>query len=160
MKWSNRIHIVQRLTKQSLVLQLLIVLPSYAQQSPAPKTQHLPVTNVAADAGEVYTFVEHMPELPSGGGTAAIVTEIQKLIRYPALDLAEQMRYSGIKYTFVVDSVGTIRQAAMVVSSDNPAVDKAILTAVRSLPRLRPGMQDGRLVQVRFTFNISCIKLQ
>lgn len=106
---------------------------------------------------KVYTYVEQMPQLPGGGGTQAIVNEIQKRTRYPVIDTSKQMRYSGIKYTFIVDSAGKVRDVAMVVSSDNLAVDQAILDAVRSLPKFGPGSQNGRAVPVRFTLNIGCI---
>jgi len=101
--------------------------------------------------------VEQMPELPGGGGTRAIINEIQKRTRYPVIDTSKQMRYSGIKYTFVVDTTGKVRNVAMVTSSDNLAVDQAILDAVRSLPQFSPGKQNGHLVPVRFTFTIGCI---
>jgi protein TonB len=105
----------------------------------------------------VYTYVEQMPQLPGGGGQQAIVNEIQKRTRFPGIDTSKPMRYSGIKYTFVVDTAGNVCDVAMVVSSDNLAVDQAILDAVRSLPKLSPGRQDGCSVPVRFTFNIGCI---
>jgi protein TonB len=110
-----------------------------------------------APAEKVYTYVEQMPQLPGGGGQQRIVNEILKRMRYPAIDTSKQMRYSGIKYTFVVDTTGKVRDVAMVVSSENPPVDRAILDAVRSLPKFIPGKQDGHLVPVSFTFTIGCI---
>lgn len=110
-----------------------------------------------APAQKVYTYVEQMPQLPGGGGQQRIVNEILKRMRYPAIDTSKQMRYSGIKYTFVVDTTGKVRNVAMVTSSDNLAVDQAILDAVHSLPKFSPGKQDGHLVPVRFTFTIGCI---
>lgn len=109
---------------------------------------------------QVYTYVEQMPQLPGGGGTAAIAAEVQKRVHFSAIDTSKEVRYSGIKYTFVVDSTGVVRHAAMVVSSDNLAVDNAILEAVRSLPRFHPGSQAGRPVSVRFTMRIGCILVQ
>jgi len=123
------------------------------QEAPAP-----PVAARQKLAPEkVYTYVEQMPQLPGDGGQQAIVNEIQKRTRFPSIDTSKQMRYSGIQYTFVVDSTGKVCDAAMVVSSDNLAVDQAILDAVRSLPKFSPGKQDGRIVPVRFIFNIGCI---
>ena len=133
---------------------LTAVLSACAQQeAPAPPA----VTTQKATPEKVYTYVEQMPQLPGGGGQQAIVNEIMKRTRYPVIDTSKQMRYSGIKYTFVVDSTGKIRDVAMVVSSDNLAVDQAILDAVRSLPKFSPGRQDGHIVPVSFTFNIGCI---
>ena len=40
-----------------------------------------------AKADSVYTEVEQMPELPGGGGRAAIVATIQRAGRYPAVAL-------------------------------------------------------------------------
>lgn len=106
---------------------------------------------------KVYTYVQQMPQLPGGGGQQAIISEIQKRIRYPVIDTSKQMRYSGIKYTFMVDTAGKIRDVAMVASSNNPAVDQAIVNAVHSLPNLSPGRQEGQAVPVRFTVAIGCI---
>jgi protein TonB len=142
------------MNRLALILLLSVTLSACAQQeAPAP-----PVVAKPEPAPEkVYTYVEQMPQLPGGGGQQAIVNEIQKRTRYPVIDTSKQMRYSGIKYTFVVDSAGKVRDAAMVTSSENPAVDQAILNAVHSLPKFSPGRQDGRPVSVRFTFNIACI---
>lgn len=138
----------------TITWQLTVVLSACAQQeAPAP-----PVIAKQKTAPEkVYTYVEQMPQLPGGGGTQAIVNEIQKRTRYPVIDTSKQMRYSGIKYTFIVDSAGKLRDVVMVVSSENLTVDQAILNAVRSLPKLSPGRQNGRAVPVRFTLNIGCI---
>lgn len=106
---------------------------------------------------QMYTYVEQMPQLPGGGGIPAIVSEIQKRTRYPVINASTPMRYSGIKYTFIVDTTGKVRDAARVESSDNPAVDQAIIDAVHSLPKLSPGRQAGQTVPVRFTLASSCI---
>jgi protein TonB len=143
---------MNRLTTISLLLNASLSTCTQ-QEAPAPPV----VTKQKPAAEKVYTYVEQMPELPSGGGTQAIINEIQKRTRYPIIDTSKQMRYSGIKYTFVVDTTGKVRGAAMVASSDNAAVDQAILDAVRSLPKFSPGRQAGRLVPVRFTIPISCI---
>lgn len=143
---------MNRLTATAWLLSLAL---SACAQQEAPKP---PVAGTPKPAPEkVYTFVEQMPQLPGGGGQQAIINEIQKRIRYPAIDTSKQMRYSGIKYTFVVDKTGKVRDVAMVASSDNPAVDQAIVDAVRSLPKLTPGKQEGKEVPVRFTINIACI---
>jgi protein TonB len=138
----------------AIVWLLTAALSACAQQeAPAPPVaaQQKPVPE------KVYTYVEQMPELPGGGGQQAIINEIQKRTRYPVIDTSKQMRYSGIKYTFTVDSTGKVRDIAMIASSDNLAVDQAILDAVRSLPKFSPGRQDGRPVSVSFTINIACI---
>lgn len=38
---------------------------------------------------KLYTYVEQMPQLSSGGGNAAIVAAIQSKLKYPALAAAD-----------------------------------------------------------------------
>ena len=143
---------MKRLTATTWLLALALSACAQQESSEPPAMgRHKPASE------QVYTYVEQMPQLPGGGGMAAIASEVQKRTHYPVIDASTPMRYSGIKYTFVVDTTGKVRDAAMVESSDNLAVDQAIIDAVHSLPKLSPGRQAGQTVPVRFTLTSSCI---
>jgi protein TonB len=109
---------------------------------------------------QVYAYVEQMPELPGGGGHAAVVAEVMKRMHLSSVVDDGNTRYSGIRFAFIVNPDGTTRDVVMMTSSNNRAIDQAILAAVHQLPKFKPGKQDGQSVPVRLTLTISCIKLQ
>ncbi|MFC6222228.1 TonB family protein [Hymenobacter artigasi] len=97
----------------------------------------------------VYDMVDQMPELPGGGGPAAIVTNIQQHLVYPKVPTAE--RHTGRVFaSFVVTDKGEV-QAAKVIKGLSPAYDEAVIAAIRQLPNFVPGMKDGKAVNVSFT---------
>ncbi|GAB3860954.1 hypothetical protein GCM10028822_39690 [Hymenobacter terrigena] len=100
-------------------------------------------------APAVYTYVEQMPELVSGGGNQAIIEFIQKHVAYPKVTAAEQ-REGRVFVSFIVDNQGVV-QAPAIVKGLGPAYDEAVLAAVRQLPRFAAGKQDGKSVAVTFT---------
>jgi len=122
----------------------------------------VPIQLVLAQSkpAQVYTYVEQMPELPVGGGHAALVGEVMRRMHLPSIADDGNTRYSGIRFAFIVNPDGTIRDVTMVTSSNNRAIDQAILTSVQQLPKLKPGKQDGQPVPVRLVLAISCIKPQ
>ena len=130
---------------------------STTQNSVAPPP---PPTIVPTDSRQVppppppavYTYVEHMPELMSGGGNGAIVAFIQQHLVYPKVAAADQ-RTGRVFVSFIVDNQGQV-QVPEVVKSLGAAYDEAVLAAVRQLPRFAPGKQDGKAVYVSFTVPI------
>ena len=101
----------------------------------------------------VYTYVENMPQLPGGGGNAAIVAAIQRNVIYPKAALANRIE-GRVFVSFYVDSEGQVREAKIVKGLD-PEIDAAVIAAVQKLPRFRPGTQDGKAVSVTFTVPIT-----
>ena len=97
----------------------------------------------------VYDVVDQMPELPGGGGPAAIVTNIQQHLVYPKVPAAEQ-RMGRVFASFIVTDKGEV-QAAKVIKGLSPAYDEAVLAAIRQLPKFVPGKKDGKVVNVSFT---------
>jgi protein TonB len=105
-------------------------------------------TRPAASAEKVYTYVEQMPQLPGGGGMPQIMAAIAKRMRLSGK--IEPSCYRTMVY-FEVSPAGVVRHAKVTTASQSPAVDAALLRAVRSLPTLRPGYQQGKPVTVSFT---------
>lgn len=109
------------------------------------------VAQVPADSvpTKVYTYVEQMPELPGGGGLRAIVTAVQRNLRYPKE--AQRDRIEGkVFVSFTVTETGQV-QNVKVVKGIGSACDEAVVTAVQLLPRFTPGRQNGQPVPVNFT---------
>ena len=100
---------------------------------------------------KVYTFVEQMPELPTGGGNTSIVQAIQDKLIYPKAAASSTAATEGrVFVSFTVAADGLVVDPK-VVKTLGPAYDEAVLVAIRQLPRFRPGQQQGRAVAVSFT---------
>lgn len=100
-----------------------------------------------------YFSVEQMPQLPGGGGTAAIVAAIQKSVKYPSLALRNGVE-GRIFVSFVVNSQGDVSDVK-VVKGLGSGLDEETIRAVNALPKFIPGKQNGRAVSVAFTVPIS-----
>jgi TonB family protein len=106
----------------------------------------------------VYTYVEQMPELPSGGGMATVVMELFKQLKLPKQAIEEN--YGRAMIYFEVDPIGAVQHTQLLHSSGSASLDKALLAAAKSLPHFIPGRQHGRVVTVSMTLPITCIKPQ
>lgn len=102
-----------------------------------------------AGPNRVYAYAEQMPQLPTGGGGAAIVMAIQQHLEYPAA--ARAAGIAGRVYVrFVVGADGKVRDA-QVTKGLGHGCDEAALAAVRQLPDFTPGRQNGCPVAVAYT---------
>ena len=115
-----------------------------------------PVEEVIPES-KVYTYVEQMPTLPGGGGTAAIVAAIQKAFRYPAADLRNQVE-GRVFASFTVDENGKVTDVK-VVKGLTGTIDTETIRAINTLPTFIPGKQNGRAVKVSFTVPVT-LKIQ
>ncbi|GAB3858686.1 energy transducer TonB [Hymenobacter terrigena] len=102
---------------------------------------------------KVYTYVEQMPQLPGGGGNAAIVNAIQKAVKYPPLALRNQVE-GRIFVSFTVNPQGDVSDVK-VVKGLGSGLDEETIRAVKTLPKFIPGKQNGRAVSVSFTVPIT-----
>ena len=119
------------------------------QQAPPPP---VPVPSRTEPAQEVklYTYVEQMPTLASGGGNAAIVEAIQRNIVYPVGSSAS----GRVFVSFTVNPAGGV-QDTKVVKGLTPDFDQAVVAAVEKLPQFNPGKQGGKPVSVSFTVPVT-----
>ena len=101
--------------------------------------------------GDVYEAVEQMPEFP--GGMAGLMQYITKNLRYP-----EEAKAKGIQgrvtVRVVVNTEGKVTNAEVLRSAD-PVLDAEARRVASSLPDWKPGMQDGKPVNVRFIFPVN-----
>ena len=100
-----------------------------------------------------YLSVEQMPELPGGGGTAAIVAAIQKAVKYPSRAIANGVE-GRVYVSFTVDSKGEVTDVK-IVKGLGSGLDEETMRAISALPRFIPGKQNGREVSVSFTVPVT-----
>ena len=100
---------------------------------------------------EAFDVVEEMPEFP--GGPKALMDYLMENVKYPktAFDADIQGRVIA---QFVVDKEGTVRDAHIVKSVD-PALDAEALRVINNMPKWRPGRQNGKVVNVKYTIPVS-----
>ena len=110
------------------------------------------VADVVA-APTIYRSVEQMPEALAGGGLASIVAAIQKAVRYPSIDLRNGVE-GRIYASFIVNSLGEISEVK-IVKGLSATLDEETLRAIKALPKLIPGRQNGQAVNVAFTVPIT-----
>jgi protein TonB len=101
----------------------------------------------------VYTYVEQMPQLPGGGGNAAMVATIQKGIHIPPLH-GNYPERSRVMVGFIVTEAGDVRDVRIRQGIDS-RIDSAVVRAVKALPRFTPGRQRGQPASVSFTVPIT-----
>ena len=100
---------------------------------------------------KVFDVVEQMPEFP--GGTEALMTFLMKNVRYP--EAAYKAGTEGqVIVTFIVEPDGVISNAKVVkkVSDD---LDGEAIRLVGSMPKWKPGMQNGKAVRVKYTIPVT-----
>ncbi len=100
---------------------------------------------------EAFDVVEEMPEFP--GGPKALMDYLMTNVKYPktAFDANIQGRVIA---QFVVDKEGTVRDAHVVKSVD-PALDAEALRVINNMPKWKPGRQNGKVVNVKYTIPVS-----
>lgn len=130
-----------------LFILLLAAAVSAAAQSTPP--QPGPVTALP----RVYTYVEQMPQMPTGGSNKFIIAAIQRLVAQSGAPAARTVK--GSVFTiFTVGADGLVSEAKILKGLGGGA-DEAVLAAVQSLPRLIPGRQMGQRVAVSLTLPIA-----
>jgi TonB family protein len=129
-----------------------------SEQTPAPPRALKPGEEGSGPAisngQKVYTYVEKMPQLPGGGGQAAIVNTIRQNVEYPESMTKGNTTKGRVFAQFMVNAKGEV-QETKIVKGLNPALDNAVLASIKQLPRFEPGRQDGKPVAVSFTVPIT-----
>ena len=102
-------------------------------------------------ADDTFDVVEQMPEYP--GGPKALMEFLNNNVQYPAE--AEKAGIQGrVIATFVVEKDGSISNAKVVKSVD-PLLDAEALRVIDAMPNWKPGMQNGKIVRVKYTIPLS-----
>ncbi|RFZ81764.1 TonB family protein [Mucilaginibacter terrenus] len=103
-----------------------------------------------APDNEVFTAVEEQPTFP--GGQAALFNYIRSNIHYPA-EARKNNIQGRVITSFVVGKDGKIFNAK-VLRGIGYGADEEAVRLINAMPRWRPGIQNGRTVQVQYTIPI------
>ena len=100
---------------------------------------------------EIYEICEKSPEFPDG--MTALMKYLATNTHYP--DDARKKNIQGRAIIgFIVKSDGSISEIKVVKSSGNESLDKEAMRVVSTMPKWKPGTQDGKNVNVRFCLPI------
>lgn len=109
------------------------------------------VTVKGSPSDGYFDVVEQMPEYP--GGNEELMKFLQANVKYPeeATDKGIQGR---VLVQFIVKSDGTISDAK-VVREAHPLLDAEALRVVTSMPKWKPGVQNGKVVNVKYVIPVT-----
>lgn len=99
----------------------------------------------------IYDVVEQMPSFP--GGQTALMQYLSSNVMYP-VDAQENGIQGRVTVSFVVERDGSITEVK-VVRPVAPSLDKEAVRVISSMPKWKPGKQDGVNVRVMFTIPIA-----
>ena len=110
----------------------------------APPPPPAPKPEVAT---KVFDVVEEMPSFP--GGQGALMSYLASNIKYPVV--AQENGVQGrVIVSFVVERDGSITDVKVARSVD-PSLDREAQRVVKSMPKWKPGKQNGSTVRVKYT---------
>ena len=139
-----------------------VIKPSFVsvdQDKPLPPPNiPLGTKNVQVDEEvdqAIFEVVEEQPEFP--GGMEALLKYLAKNINYPesAVDNGIQGK---VMVRFVVERDGSV-SAVETYKSVDPALDKEAVRVVKTLPKWKPGRQQGKAVRTRYIVPVVYNKL-
>ncbi len=98
-------------------------------------------------ASKVFDVVEEMPSFP--GGQGALMSYLSSNVKYPVV--AQENGVQGrVIVSFVVERDGSISDVKVARSVD-PSLDREAQRVVKSMPKWKPGKQNGQAVRVKYT---------
>ena len=101
--------------------------------------------------GEVFTVVENSPEFQ--GGMAGLNDYMSQNLHYP--EAAQKARAEGrVFVSFIVTKTGEITDVQLLKGIGYGADEEAI-RVVKSMPRWKPAMQNGQIVNVKYNLPIN-----
>lgn len=107
-----------------------------------------PVNNDSS--GKIFTAVEQVPQFP--GGMEAFYKFLDANIHYPQ-DARDEKKEGRVIVQFVVEKDGTLTDIK-IVRGVFPSIDAEALRIIKSSPKWKPGLQNGRMVRVQYSVPI------
>ena len=108
-----------------------------------------PQTVVSDD--QTFSVVEQMPEYP--GGMRAGLEFMARKLRYPT-KAREAGKQGRVIVQFVVRKDGSLSDFKVLCPVD-PWLDAEAIRVISTMPKWKPGMQDGKPVSVKFTLPVT-----
>ena len=108
-----------------------------------------PQTVVSDD--QTFSVVEQMPEYP--GGMRAGLEFMARNLRYPT-KAREAGKQGRVIVQFVVRTDGSLSDFKVLCPVD-PWLDAEAIRVISTMPKWKPGMQDGKPVSVKFTLPVT-----
>jgi periplasmic protein TonB len=144
------------------LLFLIPVVAVNAQQQPAQKSKDLNADvsidmpmdtskTVSYDPSRIFTSVEQIPTFP--GGFDAFYKYLAQNIHYPA-GAAKDHIQGKVFVIFVVEKDGSLTDMK-IIRGVSPDIDAEAIRVLKSSPKWKPGIQNGRPVRVQFSVPIS-----
>ena len=123
------------------------------------------------EQGKVFDVVEQMPEFDGAEisvidsttgetktleiekGDKGLMDYLKYTVKYPVV--AEENGIQGrVICIFVVEKDGTVSNVKVIKSVD-PSLDKEALRVLKSMPKWKPGKQNGKPVRVQYTVPVT-----
>jgi len=98
-----------------------------------------------------YEKADQMPEFP--GGQKMMMRFLAKNLKWHPFQSTEEKAQGIVVVRFVVNKEGRVINPT-IIKSVHPAIDNEALQAIRLMPIWKPGIQDGKAVNVYFTMPI------
>ncbi|MDP2386767.1 MAG: TonB family protein [Bacteroidota bacterium] len=98
------------------------------------------------------SVIETMPDYP--GGMNALVEYLRVNIKYPQ-DSKENGYMGKPLYKFVIDTLGSIGNVELCISSEHADLDAEGMRVILGMPKWKPGTQNGKKVPVYFNLPIN-----
>lgn len=114
--------------------------------------EEAPVVAEIVDDTKVYTIVEQMPEFPRGD--IEMIKFIDSNIIYPQYAIDNELTGRSI-IAFVVYENGELHDITVKRSSGYPELDKEAVRVISSMPKWKPGKQQGRAVRVSYLIPVT-----
>ncbi|MBK8846478.1 MAG: TonB family protein [Bacteroidetes bacterium] len=110
---------------------------------------------VIDETPQIFTIVEQMPGFP--GGEEALIKYISSNFRYPAME--RENNITGTVYlTFVVRPSGEVSDIKVLRGvNGGPNLEKEAIRVVKSMPKWKPGKQNGKEVSVQYNLPVRCV---
>ena len=108
-------------------------------------------TKMQPDENGVYQIVEEMPSFP--GGEQALIDYVSKNVVYP--QEARDKEISGrVFVSFVVEKDGSVNEVK-VMRGIGGGCDEEAVRVIKSMPKWKPGKQEGKPVRVSYMMPIN-----
>jgi len=118
----------------------------------AQETQPQPIAADSVEDEVIFIPVDPMPEFP--GGQKALFDYLRFNTHYP-----KQAYRKGIQgrvvCQFVVKKDGKISKVEVVRSSGDKSLDREAVRVIRSMPKWKPGMYQGKPVNVKYSVPVT-----